>query len=39
MIVYGNGGMFWLDFWYIVFGVVSDGMDIVDKIVVIEIGM
>ncbi|MCS6157641.1 peptidylprolyl isomerase [Lactiplantibacillus plantarum] len=36
---YGNGGTPWLDFRHTVFGAVSDGMDIVDKIAATETGM
>ena len=36
---YGNGGTPWLDFRHTVFGAVSDGMDIVDKIAGTETGM
>ncbi|KZD90694.1 Peptidyl-prolyl cis-trans isomerase [Lactiplantibacillus plantarum] len=36
---YGNGGTPWLDFRHTVFGAVSDGMDIVDKIAAAETGM
>ncbi|MBU7448375.1 MULTISPECIES: peptidylprolyl isomerase [Lactiplantibacillus] len=36
---YGNGGTPWLDFRHTVFGAVSDGMDIVDKIAAIKTGM
>lgn len=36
---YGNGGTSWLDFRHTVFGAVSDGMDIVDKIAATETGM
>ncbi|MDC6106035.1 peptidylprolyl isomerase, partial [Lactiplantibacillus plantarum] len=33
------GGTPWLDFRHTVFGAVSDGMDIVDKIAATETGM
>ncbi|MCT3291150.1 peptidylprolyl isomerase [Lactiplantibacillus pentosus] len=36
---YGNGGTPWLDFRHTVFGAVSDGMDIVDKIAATKTGM
>lgn len=36
---YGNGGTPWLDFRHTVFGAVSDGMDIVDKISATKTGM
>ncbi|MDY1545510.1 peptidylprolyl isomerase [Lactiplantibacillus pentosus] len=36
---YGNGGIPWLDSRHTVFGAVSDGMDIVDKIAAIKTGM
>lgn len=36
---YGNGGTPWLDFRHTVFGAVSDGMDIVDKIATTKTGM
>ncbi|MHA3849973.1 peptidylprolyl isomerase [Lactiplantibacillus plantarum] len=36
---YGNGGTPWLDFRHTVFGAVSDGMGIVDKIAATETGM
>ena len=36
---YGNGGTPWLDFRHTVFGAVSDGMDIVDKIAATETSM
>lgn len=36
---YGNGGTPWLDFRHTVFGAVSDGMDIVDKIAATETGI
>lgn len=36
---YCNGGTPWLDFRHTVFGAVSDGMDIVDKIAATETGM
>lgn len=39
VIAYGNGGTPWLDFRHTVFGAVSDGMDIVDKIAATETGM
>lgn len=36
---YNNGGTPWLDFRHTVFGAVSDGMDIVDKIAMTKTGM
>ncbi|MBQ0837913.1 peptidylprolyl isomerase [Lactiplantibacillus pentosus] len=36
---YGNGGTPWLDFRHTVFGAVSDGIDIVDKIAATKTGM